>query len=152
MGFWPRLFLLFCLGFRTEAYRGKVKRGFWPQVLIKSYSVFLPPVTPELKQYNNHQKCESPSLDNTSTCLNQHPPLQKCELHSRIKSRPQHFVNMHPQTKSKTTPTSPEAPPFSNLQGLSNSMWVSSITFSPSAFNCEPPRIYRKRAWEKTMK
>ncbi|QCE16526.1 hypothetical protein DEO72_LG11g3543 [Vigna unguiculata] len=25
MGFWPRLFLLFCLGFRTEAYWGEAK-------------------------------------------------------------------------------------------------------------------------------
>jgi len=33
-GFLPRLFSSFCLGFRTEAYWGKAKRGtFWPRLL-----------------------------------------------------------------------------------------------------------------------
>jgi len=41
MGFWPRLFLLFCLGFRTEAYWGEAKRyDFWPRVLTGTIKRF----------------------------------------------------------------------------------------------------------------
>ena len=101
---------------------------------------------------------------NLLCCRNGAPPLQKRELHSRITYRLPHFINLHPKTRSETayatsspsTPTSREAPPFSNLQGLSNAMGVPLPSrfhhcsmhhhrSESSAFNREPPRICRKR-------